>query len=106
MVTRGEIWLCALDSTVGREIKKTRPCLIVSPDEMNRGLSTLIVAPLTSGSRLTRFRIPVRFRDGDGLILPDQMRTIDRARLVKNVGRVDAETLRATMEVLNEMFAV
>lgn len=103
-MTRGEVWLCTLDPTVGREIQRTRPCLIVSPDEMNRGLATVIVAPLTSGSRPTRFRISVRLKGRDGLILPDQMRTIDRARLVKRMGRVDAATLRATLDVLREMF--
>lgn len=101
---RGEVWLCALDPTVGREIRKTRPCLIISPDEMNKGLSTVIVAPLTSGSRLTGFRIPVRFKNRDGLILPDQMRTIDKARLAKRMGRVDAATLSAVLGVLGEMF--
>lgn len=103
-MTRGEVWLCTLDPTVGREIRKTRPCLIVSPDEMNRGLSTVIVAPLTSGSRSTRFRIPVQFKNRDGLILPDQMRTIDKARLVKRMGKVDAATLGAVLAVLSEMF--
>ena len=104
MVTRGEVWLCTLDPIVGREIQKTRPCLIVSPDEMNRTLSTVIVAPLTSGSRPAGFRTPVTFKGRDGLIVLDQMRTVDKARLVKRLGRVEAKTLQAVLGVLVEMF--
>ncbi len=101
---RGDVWLCALDPTVGSEIQKTRPCVIVSPDELNAHLRTVIVAPLTSGSRPARFRVPVRFQGKDGLILPDQLRTLDRARLVKRMGRVDAGTLGGVLRVLGEMF--
>lgn len=103
---RGEVWLCTLDPTVGREIQKTRPCLIVSPDELNRRSPTIIVASLTSGSHPMRFRVPVRFRNNDGLILPDQIRTLDRQRIVKRLGAVDAATLSAVLSVLTEMFAV
>ena len=91
---RGEIWLAALDPTVGSEIQKTRPCLVVSPDEMNAHLRTAIVAPMTTGSRPAPFRVAVTFKGKAGLILPDQMRTINKARLVKRMGRVDAATLR------------
>jgi mRNA interferase MazF len=105
MVMRGEVWLAALDPTVGSEIQKTRPCLVVSPDEMNKPLRTAIVAPMTTGSRAAPFRVPVRFKGKDGLILPDQMRTIDKTRLVKRLGRVDAATLRAVLDVIAEMFA-
>jgi len=105
MVMRGEVWLAALDPTVGSEIQKTRPCLVVSPDEMNKPLRTAIVAPMTTGSRAAPFRVAVRFKGKDGLILPDQMRTIDKTRLVKRLGRVDAATLRAVLDVLAEMFA-
>ncbi|MES2097953.1 MAG: type II toxin-antitoxin system PemK/MazF family toxin [Pseudomonadota bacterium] len=104
MVKRGEVWLAALDPAVGSEIQKTRPCLIVSPDEMNAHLRTAIVAPMTTGSRPAPFRVAVTFQRKAGLILPDQMRTIDRNRLVKRMGRVDAATLRAVLEVLGEMF--
>ena len=103
---RGEVWLAALDPTVGSEIQKTRPCLVLSPDEMNAHLRTAIVAPMTTGSRPAPFRVAVTFKGKAGLILPDQLRTIDKARLVKRMGRVDAATLRATLEVLSEMFAV
>jgi mRNA interferase MazF len=105
VVKRGEVWLAALDPTVGSEIQKTRPCLIVSPDELNAGLRTAIVAPMTTGSHPAPFRVPVRFKGKDGLILPDQMRTIDKTRLVKRMGRVDAVALAAVLAVLSEMFA-
>jgi mRNA interferase MazF len=104
-VKRGEVWLAALDPTVGSEIQKTRPCLIVSPDEMNAHLRTATIAPLTSGSRPAPFRIAVRFKGKDGLILPDQMRTLDTMRLVTRLGRVDAATLGSVLTVLREMFA-
>ncbi len=104
MVKRGEIWLAALDPTVGREIQKTIPCLIISPDEMNANLRTAIVAPLTTGSHPAPFRVSLSFRGKDGLILLDQIRTLDRARLVKRMGRVDAATLGAVLSVLGEMF--
>lgn len=104
-VARGEVWLCALDPTVGREIPKTRPCVIVSPDELNASLATVIVAPMTSGSQPARFRVAVRFRGKDGLILPDQLQTLGRARLVKRMGRVDAAALGGVLRVLGEMFA-
>jgi mRNA interferase MazF len=105
MVKRGEIWLAALDPTVGREIQKARLCVVVSPDEMNAHLRTAIVAPMTTGSRPAPFRVAVTFQKKQGLILPDQMRTIDRARLVKRMGRLDAATMRLVLDVLGEMFA-
>jgi mRNA interferase MazF len=104
-VRRGEVWLAALDPTQGGEIRKTRPCLIVSPDDLNAHLSTCFVAPLTTGSHPAPFRIAVRFEDKEGLILPDRMRTLDRRRLVRRVGAVDAETLSATLAVMRELFA-
>jgi mRNA interferase MazF len=105
VVKRGEVWLAALDPTLGSEIRKTRPCLVVSPDELNAHLRTLIVVPMTTGSRPAPFRVPVRFQDKDGLALPDQMRTLDRRRLVKRLGAVEAETLAAALAVLRELFA-
>ena len=103
-VKRGEVWLAALDPTVGSEIQKTRPCLIVSPDELNAHLRTAIVAPMTTGSRPAPFRVPVTFKGKEGLILPDQMRTVDKARLVKRMGKVDGSTLTAVLGVMVEMF--
>lgn len=105
MVKRGEVWLAALDPTVGSEIQKTRPCLVLSPDELNSRLHTVIVAPMTTGSRPAPFRVPIHFKGKDGLIIPDQMRTVDRARLVKRLGRADPTALAATLRVLAEMFA-
>lgn len=101
---RGEVWLAALDPTIGSEIQKTRPCLIISPDELNAHLRTVIVAPMTTGSRPAPFRIGIKFKGKDGLILPDQMRTLDKTRLVKRLGKVDAVTATAVREVLIEMF--
>jgi mRNA interferase MazF len=106
MVKRGEVWLAALDPTVGSEIQKTRPCLIISPDEINDHLRTAIVAPMTTGSRPVPFRVNVRFKGKDGLIVLDQIRTLDKARLVKRLGRVDRGTLSAVLGVLGEMFGV
>ncbi len=100
----GEIWLVALDPTVGSEIQKTRPCVIVSPDELNMALRTVIVAPMTTGSRPAPFRVDVRFQGKSGLILPDQLRTVDAGRLIKRLGRVDLQALRAVQDVLAEMF--
>lgn len=104
MVKRGEVWLVALEPTIGSEIQKTRPCLIVSPDQMNDHLRTVIVAPLTSGSRPARFRVAVHFKAKDGLILLDQLRTVDKTRLVKRMGKLDAATFTKSLVVLTEMF--
>jgi len=104
MVKRGEVWLAALDPTMGSEIRKTRPCLVVSPDELNAHLRTAIVVPMTTGSRPAPFRVAVRFDGKEGLLLPDQMRTLDRRRLVKRLGEVEPETLAATLAVLRELF--
>lgn len=105
MVKRGEVWLAALDPIVGGEIQKTRPCLIVSPDELNGRLRTVLVAPMTTGSQAAPFRIAVRFKEKQGLILPDQMRALDRDRLVRKLGAVDAATLRQSLDILRKMFA-
>src|ERR1700674_4647039 len=85
-VARGDVWLAALDPTVGSEIQKTRPCVIVSPPEMHDYLRTVIVAPMTTGSKPAPYRVPVTFRRKKGLILLDQIRTIDKTRLVKKMG--------------------
>jgi mRNA interferase MazF len=103
--TRGDVFLVALDPTLGREIRKTRPCAIVSPDELNGALSTFIVAPLTTGSHPYPFRIPCRFAGKAGHVVLDQIRTVDRARLVKKVGRLSPAALEQVLGVLQEMFA-
>lgn len=105
MVIRGEIWLAALDPTVGSEIQKTRPCIVISPAEMHDYLRTVIVAPMTTGSRAAPFRVPVTFGGKRGLILLDQIRTVDKRRLVKRLGAVSNETLLATLSTLQEIFA-
>jgi mRNA interferase MazF len=105
MVKRGEVRLAALDPTIGSEIRKTRPCVVVSPPELHDHLRTAIVAPMTTGSRPAPFRIPVTFRRKAGLILLDQIRTVDQMRLVKRLGAVRGDTLAAVLATLQEVFA-
>lgn len=104
-VTRGEVYLIDLNPARGKEIRKTRPCVIVSPDELNAHLSTFIVAPLTTGSHPYPYRIPCLLRGRKGHIVLDQLRTVDRERLVKRLGRLGPETLGKAMATLQEMFA-
>jgi mRNA interferase MazF len=104
MVTRGDVWLAALDPTVGSEIQKTRPCLIISPPEIHDHLRTVIVAPMTSGSRPAGFRVPVSFQGGDGLILLEQSRALDKRRLVKRLGQVPDAVLAQTLRTLRELY--
>jgi len=105
VVKRGEIWLVALDPTVGSEIKKSRPCVIISPPELNEHLRTLIVAPMTSKSVPAPFRVPVTHAAKKGLIVLDQIRTVDKIRLVKRVGAVNTKTLFNVLTTLQEVFA-
>ncbi len=102
---RGEIWLVSLDPTIGSEIKKARPCVIVSPPELNAHLRTVIVAPMTSKGFAAPFRIPVAHGGTKGLVLLDQIRTVDKVRLAKRLGTVSAKTLGATLKTLRELFA-
>lgn len=105
MVKRGEIWLVNLDPTVGSEIKKSRPCVVVSPAEMHDHLRTAIIAPMTTKSRPAPFRIAVTHSGQRGLILLDQIRAVDKARLVKRLGSVSGKTLGVTLDTLQEVFA-
>lgn len=105
MVKRGEIWLATLDPTIGSEIRKTRPCVIISPAEMHDYLRTVIVAPMTTGSRPAPFRIPLTFEGKKGLILLDQIRTLDKSRLAKRLGVVTAKTLSAALATMQVVFA-
>lgn len=105
MVARGEIWLVNLDPTVGSEIQKSRPCLVVSPPEMHDHLRTVIVAPMTTGARPAPFRIPITFGGKKGLILLDQIRTLDKVRLVRKLGAASSASLSATLRTLQEAFA-
>ena len=101
----GEIWLVQLDPTVGSEIQKTRPCVLISPPEMLNHLRTVIVAPMTTGSRSAAFRIPITFKGKSGLILLDQIQTLDKTRLVNREGAVHGATLKRTLITLQQMFA-
>ncbi len=105
MVTRGEVWLVALDPTVGSEIQKTRPCVIISPPEMHDYLRTVIVAPMTTGARPAPYRIAVTFQGKRGRILLDQLRTLDKIRLVKRLGAISSATLALTLKTLQSVFA-
>jgi mRNA interferase MazF len=104
MVKRGEVWLVALDPTLGTEIQKTRPCLIVSPAEMHDHLRAVIVAPMTTGSRPAGFRVPLSFMGKEGLVLLDQIRTVDKQRLVKRLGQIADGSLRMVLDTLREVF--
>jgi mRNA interferase MazF len=106
MVKRGDVWSVNLDPTIGSEIKKTRPCVIVSPPEMHEYLRTVIVAPMTTGSKPAPFRISITFQAKRGLIWLDQIRTLDKVRLVKRLGGIGEKSLLATLRTLQEIFAV
>ncbi|KTT17591.1 type II toxin-antitoxin system PemK/MazF family toxin [Pseudacidovorax intermedius] len=105
MVKRGEIWLVNLDPTVGSEIQKSRPCVVVSPAELNDHLRTVIVAPMTSKGFAAPFRIPVTHAATERLILLDQLRTVDKARLAKKLGALGTATLAQVLGTLQEVFA-
>jgi len=104
-VKRGDIWLVNLDPTVGSEIQKSRPCVMVSPAELNDKLRTVIVAPMTSKGFAAPFRVPVTHAGTKGQIVLDQLRTVDKLRLVKKLGAVPAKTLTTVLVTLQEMFA-
>ena len=105
MVKRGDVWLTVLDPTISGEIRNTRPCLIVSPDMINRLGRNFLIVPMTSGSRAASFRPETTFEGRPGRLLPDQLRSVDRARFVKHLGRIDDATLDATLTILQYMFA-
>lgn len=101
---RGDVILVMLDPTRGSEIRKTRPCVVVSPDELNRHLRTLIVAPMTTGGPAYPWRVACRFQQRDGFIALDQLRTIDRERVSRKLGRLGAAALGSTLALLQELF--
>lgn len=106
MVTkRFEVYLVNLDPTVGSEIKKMRPCLIISPNEMNAHIATVIVAPMTTQGRAYPTRVSCKFQGKNGQIVLDQIRTVDKTRLAKRLGTISAATQKAVLAVLAEMFA-
>ena len=104
-VKRGDVYLIDLSPTRGREIRKTRPCVVVSPDELNAHLQTYIVAPLSTGGHRYPFRVPCRFGGKAGHVILDQIRTVDRERLVRRRGKLTATTLQKVLGVLQQMFA-
>ncbi|HET9886349.1 MAG TPA: type II toxin-antitoxin system PemK/MazF family toxin [bacterium] len=104
-IRRGEIYIVDLRPSRGGEIRKARPCLVVSPDELNKQLATFIVAPLTSGRHAYPFRVPCTFQGKSGHIVLDQIRTIDRERLLRRMGKLPTATMTKVLALLQEMFA-
>ncbi len=104
MVKRGEVWLAALDPTTGSEIRKTRPCLIVSPPEIHDHLRTVIVAPMTSASQPAGYRVAMTFDGTDGLVLTEQVRTLDKRRLIRRLGQAPAPVLSRVLRVMRETY--
>ena len=104
MGKRGDIWLAALDPAVGAKIKKTRPCVVISPREVHDHLRTVIVAPMTSGSREAGFRVPVKFRGVAGLVLLEQSRALDKRRLVKRLGAIPDAVLAQILKTLRDLY--
>lgn len=105
VVNRFDVYLIDLDPARGSEIKKTRPCLIISPDEMNRHIRTVIVAPMTTAGKPYPTRVPCTFKKKAGQIVLDQIRTIDKTRLVKKLGTIDSKTQSEVISVLQRLFA-
>lgn len=105
VVKRFDVYLVNLDPTVGSEIQKTRPCLVVSPDEMNRYIRTAIIVPMTTAGKGYPTRVPCEFIGRNGQIVLDQIRTIDQSRLVKRLGAIDPETQASVVSALQRMFA-
>lgn len=105
VVRRFEVYLVSLDPTVGRELRKTRPCLVISPDESNRYIATVIVAPMTTKGRDYPTRVNCSFNGKDGQVVLDQISTVDKSRLVHRLGEVDPKTKTEVLSVLAEMFA-
>ena len=105
VVNRLEVYLVNLDPTVGSEIKKTRPCLIISPDEMNSYIRTVIIAPMTTAGKDYPTRIPCTFQRKKGHIVLDQIRTIDKSRLINMLGTIDAKTQLDVINVLQQLFS-
>jgi len=105
VVKRFEVYLINLDPSIGSEIQKTRPCLVISPDEMNAHIATVIVAPMTTRGREYPTRVKCKFQGKAGQIVLDQIRTVDKARLVKKLGRINSATQKQVLTVLFEMLA-
>ena len=104
-VRRGDVFLVSLNPAQGGEIRKTRPCVVVSPDELNAHLRTFIVAPMSTGAHAYPFRVACRFQGRSGHVVLDQIRTVDRERLVQRLGQLSSGTLAQALTILREMFA-
>ena len=105
MVKRGDIWLVNLDPTIGSEIKKSRPCVVISPPELNSQLRTVMVAPMTTKGFAAPFRVPIAHAGTKGLIVLDQLRTVDKSRLAKRLGAASTKTMALVLSTLQEFFA-
>lgn len=105
VAARFGVYLVNLDPTVGSEIRKTRPCVVISPDEMNRHIRTVIVAPMTSRGQSYPTRVACTFRSKAGQVILDQIRTVDKTRLIRRLGALDVRAQRRVLDVLQEMFA-
>lgn len=105
VIDRFDVCIVVLDPTVGSEIQKTRPCLIISPDEMNRHIATVIVAPMTAKGRSYPTRVACTFQGKEGQVVLDQIRTVDKSRLARKLGQLSDEAQREVLSVLNEMFS-
>ena len=105
VIERFEVYLVNLDPTQGREIQKTRPCLVISPNEINRHIGTIIIAPMTTRGRDYPTRIPVTFQGRNGQIVLDQIRTVDKTRLFRRLGQINENTAQKVLDVLAEIFA-
>jgi mRNA interferase MazF len=105
VVRRFDVFLATLDPTVGIEIRKTRPCLVVSPDELNHFIKTVIVAPMTTKGRAYPTRVACKFQRKNGHVVLDQIRAVDKQRLVKKLGKLDTKTQEKVLSIMGEMFA-
>src|ERR1041385_2499186 len=105
VVKRFDVYLINLDPTAGSEIQKTRPCIIISPDEMNRFIKTVIVAPMSTKGRSYPTRVACKFQGKQGQVVLDKIRTVDKARLVRRLGKSDSQTQTKVLEILGQMFA-
>ena len=103
VIRQYNVFLIALDPTIGHEIKKSRPCVIISPDEMNKHIETVIIAPMTTKSRSYPTRVPMTFKRKEGWIVLDQLRTVDKRRLIQNLGKVDQKTIQKIKSAIKEM---
>ncbi|MDC7127152.1 MAG: type II toxin-antitoxin system PemK/MazF family toxin [Spirochaetales bacterium] len=103
VINQYDVLLINLDPTIGHEIKKTRPCLVISPNEMNKNIKTIIIAPMTTKSHPYPTRIPITFDNKEGWIVLDQIRTVDRARLLKRIGKINSKEINMVKNILKEM---